>query len=540
MSYSFPIIVVEDSKILKNSLDYSKMSVNAEGLYSTMLPIHANQEISMITESVITEDKPFSMLDTTANVGSGSLTIANYFKDAMVTSLEINSDTFDIMCANIQTLGVQNITPINIDCFDYIENLSPPGDKFSMVYCDPPWGGPKEYSKGVLYTNLYLEHNKKQVSVIELIKLVFDKQISDIFVLKTPPEFAVGTILDQLNTYFDTVKITAKCTPVINKKGNIDYHLYMFSCSVVTIVPCDRIAADVGQAPESPSSGRVSFSSKFYINRNNNRLISLIRKFLSKHYRNVPRYIIDGAINYMIRSTSGDVTDADIFMTLASRLCKYQKVHAAPSATGRAMSRINDIKEYIAPYIGCKQYLDIGCSEGSLTQPIGMFLKVDPKNIHGCDLGADTGVDRGFVYSQASVEDLPYKDGQFQFVSLIMSLHHFPDPKKALKEVRRVLAPGGILLIREHNCKTDEFSTFLDFIHYMYAVVIGREVILRKGHEQEDLESGEGRIIATYRSKYNWNIEISSADFLKIVYIHPKHADMFRSYYAIYRKIGGD
>ena len=71
----------------------------------------------------------------------------------------------------------------------------------------------------------------------------------------------------------------------------------------------------------------------------------------------------------------------------------------------------------------------------------------------------------------------------------------------------------------------------------MYAVVINREIVLRKGHEQEDLEKNEDRIIATYRSKYNWNVTISSTNFAKISYIYPKYSDMFRSYYAIYRKV---
>ena len=479
MSYRFPSVIIEDSKILKNSLDYSKMLVNSEGLYSTLLPIHADQEINMFNENIyrnITDDESFSVLDTTANVGSGSLTIANYYKDATIVSLEINPDTFNIMCTNIRALGIKNVTPICVDCFNYIEKLSTNKttvkNKFTVVYCDPPWGGPKKYNRDILYTDLYLEHDGKQVSVVELMRLVFDIQLSNNFVLKTPPGFAIGSILDQINACFGITKIATKCIPVRNKRGDMDYYLYIFSVDVTEATNGDITSSNLGISTKNTHSEtssiairekKKSFSSKFCIYQNSHNFLSLIRKFLVKQFRTAPRYIIDGAINYIIKTTSGDITDADILMELASGLYKYKNIPKPVStsvATGRAMARINDIKQHIAPYIGCGQYLDIGCSEGSLTHPIGTFLGVDPKNIHGCDLAPATDVGRGFVYTQASVENLPYEDDQFQFVSLIMSLHHFPDPKKALREIRRVLVPGGILLIREHNCTTDEFSTF--------------------------------------------------------------------------------
>lgn len=48
---------------------------------------------------------------------------------------------------------------------------------------------------------------------------------------------------------------------------------------------------------------------------------------------------------------------------------------------------------------------------------------------------------------QADAEALPYEDGRFDLVIGHAVLHHLPDPATALREMYRVLAPGGRLVI---------------------------------------------------------------------------------------------
>jgi ubiquinone/menaquinone biosynthesis C-methylase UbiE len=47
------------------------------------------------------------------------------------------------------------------------------------------------------------------------------------------------------------------------------------------------------------------------------------------------------------------------------------------------------------------------------------------------------------AFVRASAHGLPFKDGAFDAVLCLNGLHVFPEPAKAAREIRRVLAPGG-------------------------------------------------------------------------------------------------
>ena len=51
-----------------------------------------------------------------------------------------------------------------------------------------------------------------------------------------------------------------------------------------------------------------------------------------------------------------------------------------------------------------------------------------------------------FRYGEADVQDLPYPDKSFDAVIANYMLYHAPDLDKAVRELRRVLRPGGALL----------------------------------------------------------------------------------------------
>jgi len=52
--------------------------------------------------------------------------------------------------------------------------------------------------------------------------------------------------------------------------------------------------------------------------------------------------------------------------------------------------------------------------------------------------------------SHGSLDDLPFPDGSFDFVTCMLVLCSVPDLQRAVGEIRRVLVPGGRLVFMEH------------------------------------------------------------------------------------------
>ena len=61
---------------------------------------------------------------------------------------------------------------------------------------------------------------------------------------------------------------------------------------------------------------------------------------------------------------------------------------------------------------------------------------------------------RGLETIRASAESLPLSDGSVDAVLVVDAFHHFADPDAALTEAARVLASGGVLVVREFDRST--------------------------------------------------------------------------------------
>lgn len=89
--------------------------------------------------------------------------------------------------------------------------------------------------------------------------------------------------------------------------------------------------------------------------------------------------------------------------------------------------------------------LDAGCAMGEL------LLGLADRECHGCDFVADyveIARSRGISAVKADLEHLPYPDGRFAVVAAADVLEHVLDEKIVLREMLRVIRPGGHLIIR--------------------------------------------------------------------------------------------
>jgi ArsR family transcriptional regulator len=98
---------------------------------------------------------------------------------------------------------------------------------------------------------------------------------------------------------------------------------------------------------------------------------------------------------------------------------------------------------------------DLGAGEGTLAlllaQRAKKVIAVDHSEkmvAYGREVARKHGV-RNFEYRQGDLEDLPIKSGAADLALMHQSLHHALHPQKAVAEARRILKPGGRIVIAD-------------------------------------------------------------------------------------------
>ena len=124
---------------------------------------------------------------------------------------------------------------------------------------------------------------------------------------------------------------------------------------------------------------------------------------------------------------------------------------------------------YLLPHLQSGQrLLDVGCGPGTIT--VDLARRVAPGPVLGIDAGADVieraqraaasahtdeipgeGEPLDVRFATGDVYDLDLPDGSFDVVHAHQVLQHLTDPVAALTEMRRVLAPGGTLAVRDSD-----------------------------------------------------------------------------------------
>ena len=108
--------------------------------------------------------------------------------------------------------------------------------------------------------------------------------------------------------------------------------------------------------------------------------------------------------------------------------------------------------------------LDVGCGGGRTVSKL--CQRVGSGKVYGIDysqlcvqksekLNRKSILCQKAVIKQASVSQLPFEDDTFDLVTAIETYYFWPDKQGDLKEILRVLKPGGTLLLVFEMLKTD-------------------------------------------------------------------------------------
>ncbi|MFV0423612.1 ArsR/SmtB family transcription factor [Oleidesulfovibrio sp.] len=121
-----------------------------------------------------------------------------------------------------------------------------------------------------------------------------------------------------------------------------------------------------------------------------------------------------------------------------------------------------DLPEAIVSHMPkCKVAVDFGCGTGTMLK--AMMQKADevigvdgsPRMLELARRRFEEDAERVSLRI-GDLEHLPLADGEADFAVVSMVLHHLSHPGAALKEVRRVLSKGGILVLADFDKHEDE------------------------------------------------------------------------------------
>ena len=136
--------------------------------------------------------------------------------------------------------------------------------------------------------------------------------------------------------------------------------------------------------------------------------------------------------------------------------------------------------------------LDVGCGTGKFAFRLSDFNK--DLSIRGIDISRDMIKkakikirEERIEFKVGDVEELPYESGTFDIITCSNSFHHYPNQKKAVSKMYRVLKHDGKLMIID-GCR----DGFLGKVIFGVVTAIERDVYHILGRELKDMLLSRG------------------------------------------------
>jgi len=148
-------------------------------------------------------------------------------------------------------------------------------------------------------------------------------------------------------------------------------------------------------------------------------------------------------------------------------------------------------------------WLDIGCGAGGKPS---FYRTLEPRRVVAIDVlesntvqsssyAATAGMADPPLFAGADANALPFADRSFDIVTATDTFEHFPEPRRALEEMVRVLRPGGSILFYFTPHRSPLGSHLYDVIHLPWCHLLVPEGVLFEAIElslARDMQS-EGR-----------------------------------------------
>jgi len=137
---------------------------------------------------------------------------------------------------------------------------------------------------------------------------------------------------------------------------------------------------------------------------------------------------------------------------------RYTHGHHESVLRSHRWRTVDNSAAYLLPHLQAGiNLLDVGCGPGNITADLARRLA--PGRVIGVDSAADViaAAQRDHpdaTFAVGDVYHLQFDDASWDIVHAHQLLQHVPDPVGALKQMRRVVKPGGIVAARDSDYAT--------------------------------------------------------------------------------------
>jgi SAM-dependent methyltransferase len=211
---------------------------------------------------------------------------------------------------------------------------------------------------------------------------------------------------------------------------------------------------------------------------------------LYKFLQNVYRLYPEDRFHTLIKNTTRDLSsDEATYRQVQRQLPSIKPFHAdltyaLPSLFKQKKEMARQTLDLLGSKRSVNGYMEIGSTGRYISElrkhvdvsgPVILVNDVAPSN-SPVDIMERGGLRKIGSYTPLSnYEPLTLNDASFDMVTCYIGLHHIPlarlDP--FITSIARVLKPGGLFILRDHDVVSDEMNTFVSFIHTIFNAGLG-------------------------------------------------------------------
>ncbi len=134
-----------------------------------------------------------------------------------------------------------------------------------------------------------------------------------------------------------------------------------------------------------------------------------------------------------------------------------------------SVERYKKLFDFIRPHIKKSfKILDVGCANGGF---LNYLHKQGLHHLYGIDptvkFVKNAKLKMGYNIKNGSADLIPFKDNTFDAIVIDNVIEHLVNPGKALREIKRVLTPGGMLYIGAPNAANYRKASF-EFLWFLF------------------------------------------------------------------------